>query len=98
MSRCRSSADVVLSYSPGSLPESPKPRRSTAKTRWLAASSGMSLLKAHQVSGNPWTSRTGDPRPRRDVVQPGPVDLCVVVRDPRQRGTSGRGVHVFSVL
>ena len=61
MRRCRSSADVVLSYAPGSLPESPKPRRSTAKTRWLAASSGMSFRKAHQVSGNPCTSRTGEP-------------------------------------
>jgi hypothetical protein len=36
--------------------------------------------------------------PGRDVVQPGPVDLRIVVRDPRQRGTSGRDVHGFSLL
>ena len=41
----------------------------------VAASSGMSLWKAHQVSGNPWTSRIGDPVvPADDVVQLGPVD------------------------
>ena len=61
ISWCRSSAEAVLSWSPGAVSESPKPRRSTAKTRWLAASSGMSLRKALQVSGNPWTSRSGDP-------------------------------------
>ena len=54
-------ADVALSKLLSALLESPKPRRSTANTRWVAAGSGMSLWKAHQVSGKPWTSRIGDP-------------------------------------
>jgi hypothetical protein len=35
--------------------------------------------------------------PRRGVVQPGPVDFRVV-RDSRQRGTTWRDVHAFSLL
>ena len=52
---------VALSWAPSSWLESPKPRRSTANTRWLSASRGMTLWKVHQVSGKPWTSSTADP-------------------------------------
>ena len=61
MSAPRSCAAAVLSKAASAGAESPKPRRSTAKTRWCALSSGMSLWKTHQLSGNPWTSRTGEP-------------------------------------
>ena len=61
MSARRSSAAAALSCVASAGAESPKPRRSTAKTRWCALSSGMSLWNTHQLSGNPWTSSTGAP-------------------------------------
>ena len=42
----------------------------------------MTLWNAHQVSGNPCTSRIGDPVvPADDVVEVGPVELGGVVGD-----------------
>ncbi len=57
-------------------------------TRWRSASSGMSLWKAHQVSGNPLDQQDrGSAGSHRDIVQRGSVDLDAVVRDARECGT-----------
>lgn len=56
-----SSAASALVNPSATAAESPKPRRSTANTRWLAVSSGIRRWNANHVSGNPCTSRIGEP-------------------------------------